>query len=108
MSFNFAEKNVEVCVKLCKNENACDVIDDAEIEVFSTCMELLIEMNQGPCENNQQFISVSGIVEVIQKIMKAKFIYLIKTSDNNPYPPSVRRAKELIMLFLLSMLETRR
>jgi hypothetical protein len=108
ISFNFSEKNVDVCVKLSKSEKQCDIMDEKEKDLLLQGIELLIEMNQGPEERNQMFSSVSGIVEVIQKVLRAPFKWLVHCADGDPYPEAVREIKEKMMLLLLSMLETRR
>eukprot|EP00397_Hematodinium_sp_SG-2012_P000177 GEMP01000177.1.p1 GENE.GEMP01000177.1~~GEMP01000177.1.p1 ORF type:complete len:2785 (+),score=546.68 GEMP01000177.1:287-8641(+) len=106
ISFNFVERSVEVVLRLCKNEEASNGIDEDEIDAQCQSVDLLIEMLQGPCERNQKFMSVSGLVEGSQKILRGKFDYLC-SKDDDPYPESVRQLKAKITLCLLSLLEAR-
>ncbi len=97
--------------KLCKTELVMDYMDEKMIKCLNSSFELLIEMIQGPNMQNQEVLSVSGLVETCMKILKAKFRYLTgyvyKQQAADELEDDVRRVKANVVLCLNSILEAR-
>lgn len=107
-SYNLVEKTGELIAKMAKSEHTCDVTDSEEAQCLGQALDLLVELMQGPCPRNQEVLSVSGLVEVSQKMLRARFKYLVETAEQDPYPEDVRELKSKILITLNSMLECRR
>merc|ERR1719428_2441316 len=88
VSHNFVEKTADLFTKLCKNEKAADILDEEEADVAQMCLDLLVELTTGPCPRNQEFLSVSGIVETAQKVLRAPFRCL-RSATQEAYPLEV-------------------
>lgn len=116
ISVNMMEKIKALCLKICKNESAADVTDGEELDILTTCFELLVEATTRPDARNQLFLSTSGIVEGVLKMINARFSRLRvecgedEEDDTEPYdcyPQPVRSLKGQVTLLLLVMLELR-
>ncbi|CAD7946435.1 unnamed protein product [Amoebophrya sp. A25] len=108
VSVNFVERTVELVIALVKNRDAADNLDEEEMDLLSAGVDLIIEVLQGPCERNQLYCSVGGLVEQINKILRWPFANLCELEDDDPYPSSVRELKQKLCLCLNSMLELRK
>ena len=77
---------------------------------------MLVELMQGPCAENQELLSSSGMVETALKVIAGRFETLQGANDTgglgplaiHPYPKQVRRVKAACADMLNSMLESRR
>jgi hypothetical protein len=105
-SYNFIEKTDDLLAKLCKNEKSADVIDREEANIAHMCLDLLIEVTTGSCPRNQEFLSVCGLVERAQKVLRAPFRFL-RSLGHEAYPSEVRLMKSKIVLLLQTLLELR-
>jgi len=117
-SINFVEKSVDLILRFCFDEEACDQVDEEEVDMLIQATDLIIELLQGPCDSNQKFCSLSGLVEGTQKILKSRFEglqmydeesgeYQADPDKRNAYPSKVRELKSKLGLAMLSLLELR-
>lgn len=111
-SVNILEKLKELVLKICKNDVAADVCDQEDMDVMTTCFEVLVETTTRPDPRNQLFLSTSGIVEGVMKMMQSRFVLLRLQGDEDGepldcFPSLVRRLKGQVTLLLLTLLELR-
>lgn len=106
-SFNFVERTGILAMKICKNEKAADDVDETEIKCFLKAMSLLLGLSTGPEPRNQNFLSTSGLVENITKVLASQFGLLRRLADGDCYPAIVRKTKAQCTMCLLGMLELR-
>ncbi|CAD7974777.1 unnamed protein product, partial [Amoebophrya sp. A120] len=106
-SVNFVEKTVDLFVKLTKSREIVDDLDEEELALACNSLDLIIEVLQGPCARNQVYVSVSGLVEQINKILRWPFANIVDLNDGDQYPDSVRELKYKCCLCLNCLLELR-
>lgn len=107
-SVNFVEKTVELFVRILKTKDIVDGIDEEDLQLAGQALDLIIEVLQGPCERNQVFCSVSGLVEQFNKILRWQFANIVDLNDGDPYPEMVREFKCKVCLCLNCILELRK
>merc|ERR1712118_328645 len=63
-SINILEQTHRLLSRLCKDSIALDAMDNGDLQLIVSALELLVEMLQGPCEANQEHLATTGIIEI--------------------------------------------
>merc|ERR1711937_639195 len=72
-SYDMLQSALELIQAICEDSAAMDM---QELLCIHGAVAFLIEAMQGPCEENQEQLCTSGLVELLMKLLPLPFSYL--------------------------------